>query len=45
MYSLNKEEILSYQQNRDPYLMIDYATEVVPGEVHVAINLGFLSKK
>ena len=31
MYSLNKEEILSYQQNRDPYLMIDYATEVVPG--------------
>ena len=31
MYSLNKQEILSYQQNRDPYLMIDYATEVVPG--------------
>ena len=31
MYSLNKEEILSYQQNRDPYLMIDRATEVVPG--------------
>ena len=23
--------IKEYQQNRDPYLLIDYATEVVPG--------------
>ena len=29
---LNKKEILEYQQNRDPYLFIDYATEVVPGK-------------
>ena len=30
--TLNKDEILLYQQNRDPYLMIDHATEVVPGK-------------
>ena len=30
--SLNKGEICEYQQNRDPYLMIDFATEVVPGK-------------
>ena len=30
--SLNKDEICEYQQNRDPYLMIDFATEVVPGK-------------
>ena len=30
--SLNKNEICEYQQNRDPYLMIDFATEVVPGK-------------
>ena len=30
--SLNKVEICEYQQNRDPYLMIDFATEVVPGK-------------
>ena len=30
--TLNKEEICEYQQNRDPYLMIDFATEVVPGK-------------
>ena len=29
--TLDKKEIENYQQNRDPYLMIDYATEVVPG--------------
>ena len=29
---LNKEQILNYQQNRPPYLMIDYAEEVVPGK-------------
>ena len=30
--SLSKEQILDYQQNRDPYLMIDCATEILPGE-------------
>ena len=29
--TLNKNEICEYQQNREPYLMIDYATEVIPG--------------
>ncbi len=29
---LDLEGILEYQQNRSPYLMIDYATEIVPGE-------------
>jgi len=29
---LNKEQILEYQQNRPPYLMIDCAEEVVPGK-------------
>ena len=28
---LNKNEILEYQQNRFPYLMIDFVDEVVPG--------------
>ena len=28
---LDKKSILEYQQNRDPYLMIDYASEVIPG--------------
>ncbi len=28
---LNKKNILEYQQNRSPYLMIDYATDVNPG--------------
>ena len=32
MKSLNKDEIYEYQQNREPYLMIDCVTEVVPGE-------------
>ena len=30
---LSKKEILEYQQNRDPYLMIDYVEEVVPGKL------------
>jgi 3-hydroxyacyl-[acyl-carrier-protein] dehydratase len=30
-YSLSKDEIKKIQQNREPYLMIDYATEVIPG--------------
>ncbi len=29
--SLNRDEIIEYQRNRDPYLMIDHATEVIPG--------------
>ena len=33
MLILNREKILEYQKNRDPYLMIDYATKVVPGEI------------
>ena len=29
---LNKKEILKYQQNKPPYLMIDFAEDVVPGK-------------
>ena len=29
---LDKKMICEYQQNRDPYLFIDYASEVVPGK-------------
>ena len=29
---LDKKQICEYQQNRDPYLMIDFATEIIPGE-------------
>ena len=29
---LSKKEILEYQQNRPPYLMIDFAEEVIPGK-------------
>jgi len=29
---LNKKEILDYQKNRHPYLMIDFAEEVIPGK-------------
>ena len=32
MMKLDKEQILEYQQNRPPYLMIDFAEEVVPGK-------------
>lgn len=28
---LDKKKILEYQQNREPYLLIDHATEVMPG--------------
>ena len=28
---LDKNGIYEYQQNREPYLMIDYASEVIPG--------------
>ena len=30
--SLDKKGIYEYQQNRDPYLLIDYATEIIPGK-------------
>lgn len=30
--SLNLEQIKEYQQNREPYLMVDYIEEVVPGK-------------
>ena len=30
--TLDKNQILKFQQNRDPYLMIDSATKVVPGK-------------
>ena len=29
---LDKDGISEYQKNRDPYLMIDCATKVVPGK-------------
>ena len=29
---LDKNGIEEYQQNRDPYLLIDYATEIIPGK-------------
>ena len=32
MMKLNKEQILEYQQNRPPYLMIDFVDKVVPGK-------------
>ena len=28
---LNKKQILEYQKNEPPYLMVDYATEIIPG--------------
>ena len=29
---LDKKKILEYQRNRSPYLMIDFAEEVIPGK-------------
>ena len=29
---LNKKQIIKIQKNRDPFLLIDYATKVVPGK-------------
>ena len=29
---LDKKKILEYQQNRSPYLMIDFVEEVIPGK-------------
>lgn len=31
-FSLDYRELLEYQQNRYPYLMIDYVDEVIPGK-------------
>ena len=36
---LNKKEIMEYQQNRPPYLMIDFAEEVIPGKSAKGYNL------
>ena len=30
--SLDKKGIYEYQQNREPYLLIDYDTDIYPGE-------------
>ncbi len=30
--SLNKKQILDFQKNKPPYLMIDEATEIIPGK-------------
>ena len=35
---LNKKQILEYQQNRDPYLMIDHASKVVQENLRRDIN-------
>jgi len=29
---LNKKQIMKIQKNRDPYLLMDYATKIVPGK-------------
>ena len=29
---LNKKQIINIQKNRDPYLLMDYATKIVPGK-------------
>ena len=29
---LNRKQIIKIQKNRDPFLLIDYATNVVPGK-------------
>ena len=31
-FFLDKRGIYEYQQNREPYLLIDYATEIIPGK-------------
>ena len=30
--SVDKKKILEYQQNRSPYLMIDFVEKIVPGK-------------
>ena len=29
---LNKKQIVKIQQNRNPYLFVDYATKIIPGK-------------
>ena len=29
---LDKKGICEYQKNREPYILIDYATEIIPGK-------------
>ena len=36
---LDKNKIYEYQQNREPYLMIDYASEVVPEKAQRVIKI------
>ena len=36
---LDKKEILEYQQNRSPYLMIDFVDEVIPGKSATVDNV------
>ena len=31
IFSLDKQGIYEYKQNREPYLLIDYASEIIPG--------------
>ena len=37
-FELDKNGILEYQKNRDPFLMIDYATEVIPGKSSIGFK-------
>tara|TARA_B100001175_G_C18942963_1_gene372283 strand:+ start:40 stop:504 length:465 start_codon:yes stop_codon:yes gene_type:complete len=39
---LNKKKILEYQNNEPPYLMIDHASEVIPGKS--AVGYKYLNK-
>ncbi len=32
MIKLNKKQILKIQKNRDPYLLMDYASKIIPGK-------------
>ena len=32
MIKLNKKQILNIQKNKPPYLMMDYATKIIPGK-------------
>ena len=36
---LNRDEILKIQMNRDPYLMIDHADEIIIGKKSKATNI------
>ena len=36
---LDKKGIYEYQQNREPYLLIDFATEIIPGKAQRDIKI------